>query len=65
MEVLKLYLNSALFTINEYWEDPFTYSVFRHVVFASIVIFFIALPNFVCKTSDEDFAKFKEKFKKE
>jgi len=34
-------------------------------VFALVVIFFIALPNFVCKVSDEDFEKFKDKFKKQ
>ena len=60
-----MHYQAALLKLNEYWEDPFTWQVARHVVFAAIVLFFIVLPNFVCRVNDEDFKKFKEKFKNE
>ena len=34
----------------------------KHSAFAIFVVFIIALPNFVCKVSDEEFKKFKDDY---
>ena len=46
----------------EYYDDPKTKDLLTHAVFGFIVVMIIALPNFVCKVSDEDFVKFKKDF---
>lgn len=34
----------------------------KHIFFALFVVGMIALPNFVCRVSDDDYKKFKDDF---